>query len=610
MPDFLTELMRRNVIRVAISYTVVAWVVAQAFDLAVDSFGAPDWVMKVTLAVLIAGLPVAMILAWAFELTPDGVMKTEDVPISNSITPRTGQKLNRVTVIALILVLSFVAWDKLWRADDAIQNTATEKSVAVLPFADLSELQDQEWFADGLTEEILNALARLPELQVTARTSSFEFKNTNTDISQIAIKLGVAHIVEGSVRRIGDDLRVTAQLIRAHDGFHLWSETYDRNTDDLFDVQADVAESIAATLDVILDDQQRNRMFSSGTRSVPAFEAFLKGKLLFGQAHDRDKTTGISLADANVYFDAALQLDPTFAQAAIMRSDRYTHFLTDGPAPIVGNPEELTADSAYSLLAQNLEIAVRNAPDVRSRVVAEINREFLSSRWHRLPGLIEQLGNLRAEDYPSDVRTIWLHEVLLMSGNFDLDESISRYTLQSDPLNESVWRDIVENKIQRGDFDAATSLINDIRHNLGDNISLREREIQIAVLRDDRDLALRLLQDDSDYSANMGYLRPLRAAITGDNEKALSLIDEIVADNPLQDRTMISVFFTMGDRERLSALVRDIDASTLGNAVLGVELAFNGGVLMFDLNDTPNFKARLAEAQVDPSQFKPGEWPD
>ncbi|MEE8426233.1 MAG: hypothetical protein V3S15_03040, partial [Woeseiaceae bacterium] len=249
MPGFLTELKRRNVFRVGIAYTLVAWVIAQAFDLVTDNFGAPDWFMKVALAVLIAGLPVALIFAWAFELTPDGVKKTEDVPAAKSITPRTGKKLNTITTTALILALAFIAWDKVGSDQEADKNTVTDKSVAVLPFADLSELQDQEWFTDGLTEEILNSLARLPELQVTARTSSFEFKDTNTDIGLIAEKLGVAHVVEGSVRRIGDKMRVTAQLIRASDGFHLWSETYDRNTEDLFEVQHDVAENIAASLD-------------------------------------------------------------------------------------------------------------------------------------------------------------------------------------------------------------------------------------------------------------------------------------------------------------------------------------------------------------------------
>ena len=268
MSNILTELKRRNVFRVAAAYTVVAWIIAQAFDLGVDNFGAPDWVMKVLLSILIAGLPVALLLAWAFELTPDGVVKTENVPASESITPRTGKTLNRITTAALVLVLAFVAWDKLGPGGESTSSADTKPSVAVLPFADLSELQDQEWFADGLTEEILNALARLPELRVTARTSSFEFKNTNTNIAEIASKLGVAHVVEGSVRRIGNNLRVTAQLIRASDGFHLWSDTYDRNTEDLFDVQRDVAENIATALDVILDDEKRDRMLASGTRNV------------------------------------------------------------------------------------------------------------------------------------------------------------------------------------------------------------------------------------------------------------------------------------------------------------------------------------------------------
>ena len=179
-----------------------------------------------------------------------------------------------------------------------------------MSFADLSEDQDQEWFADGLTEEILNSLARLPELLVTARTSSFEFKNTNTDISEIALRLGVEHVVEGSVRKIGDDLRVTAQLIRAKDGFHLWSETYNRKSADLFDVQLDVAQNIAEALDVVLDSSMRERLLQSGTRDIEAFKAHRQGIALFEQAHARSQDHLVTLADANILFEQALALDP------------------------------------------------------------------------------------------------------------------------------------------------------------------------------------------------------------------------------------------------------------------------------------------------------------
>jgi len=604
MSNVLTELKRRNVFRVAAAYTVVAWIIAQAFDLGVDNFGAPDWVMKVLLAILIAGLPVALLLAWAFELTPDGVVKTEDVPASESITPNTGKTLNRITTGALVLVLAFVAWDKLGPGGESTISADAKPSVAVLPFADLSELQDQEWFADGLTEEILNALARLPELRVTARTSSFEFKNTNTNIAEIARKLGVAHVVEGSVRRIGDNLRVTAQLIRASDGFHLWSDTYDRNTEDLFDVQRDVAENIATTLDVILDDEKRNRMLASGTRNVEAFEAYSKGWDLYGKAHSREPENLVTLAEANVYFERAMELEPGYAKAAIMHADRYAHRLLDGQARIVGGSDELDTAEAFSFLRRDFGIAVTNAPDPASRVVAELNREFFAPHWHRIPGLIEQLKALVGPDVPLPESTVWLQEILFLNGALDLAEKFARHYNQADPLNRAGWNDTLELHIRRNEWEAAGELIEWMRRNLGDSSGLREFEVSAALLQGNRVAALEMLQGDFDFVEEFAYLQPILASLQGDQEKAIQFADAVENASEWPNYYLIWPYFQLGDHSRLRDLVQRVDELTVGPTMLGLELASNGGYWSFDLDDAPNLKKRLEEAQIDPSSFK------
>jgi TolB-like protein len=604
MSNILTELKRRNVFRVAAAYTVVAWIIAQAFDLGVDNFGAPDWVMKVLLAILIAGLPVALLLAWAFELTPDGVVKTEDVPESESITPSTGKMLNRITTAALVLLLAFVAWDKLGPGGDSTDPADAKPSVAVLPFADLSEMQDQEWFADGLTEEILNALARLPELRVTARTSSFEFKNTNTNVAEIANRLGVAHVVEGSVRRIGDNLRVTAQLIRASDGFHMWSDTYDRSTEDLFDVQRDVAENIATTLDVILDDEKRNRMLASGTRNVEAFEAFSKGRDLYDKAHARDPIERVTLAEANVYFERAMELEPGYSQAAILHADRYAHRLIEGNAPIIGDAAALDATNAYSILRRDFGVAVVNAPDPISRVIADLNREFFAPHWHRLPGLIEQLKTLVSPGDSLSSEILWLHEILLLSGEIELAEIFAESSKRDDPIGRGGWEDSLEIYIRRREWEAASALIGQLRRNLGDRDRLHEYEIQIANLQGDRVAALRALEGDIDLSGELAHLRPMLAAFQGDEEKAVRLATEIENATAWPNYYLIWPYFQMGDHSRLRDLVQRVDALAVGPTILGLELAFNGGVWTFDLDDAPNFRKRLEEAQIDPSSFE------
>ncbi len=600
----MTEMKRRNVFRVGVAYTVVAWVIAQALDLVADNFAAPDWVMKVSLAVLVAGLPIALILAWAFELTPDGVKKTEDVPVTESITPRTGRRINYVITTALVLALAFIAWDKLGQNETIADDPVIDKSVAVLPFADLSELQDQEWFADGLTEEILNSLARLPELQVTARTSSFEFKNTNTDIGDIASKLGVAHVVEGSVRRIGERLRVTAQLIRARDGFHLWSETYDRSTEDLFDVQHNVAENIAASLDVILDENMRNRMFATGTRNVAAFEAYLKGRKLFMQAHSRGTATLVSLADANAFFERAMELDPGFAQPAILHADRYAHMLLEGNALIVGDISNLDANNAYELLMQDLDFAKDNAQDEASRIVAEINREFFSPHWHRLPNLIEQLREIVNSGAPLPESLVWLQEILQVTQEFELGEILAKRRQQSDPLNDHGWQDEADVKINQGDYEGAAAILTYARSTFGESPSLNERSIIIAILNGNKATAIALLEDDFDFSGDFSYYEPLLAALKGDRTTALQIADTFEDRSIGYSAGLLLTYHELGEAERMRSLVARLDASKVGPALLAIDLAITGGILRYDLDDAPNLKKRLEEAQIDPAALK------
>jgi TolB-like protein len=248
MSNLLDELKRRNVVRVGAAYLIVAWVLAQIADLGLENFGAPEWVIKTILFLLVLGFPLALFFAWAFELTPEGLKREKDVDRSKSITPLKDRKLDFFIIDrkldffiigALLVALGYFVWERqslvdevesamtpvATEAEDTSAPPRNERSIAVLPFVNMSSDPEQEWFADGLTEELLNALARAPDLLVAARTSSFKFKGTTEDIPTIAKALGVAHILEGSVRRGRDRLRVTAQLVRASDGFHLWSQT-------------------------------------------------------------------------------------------------------------------------------------------------------------------------------------------------------------------------------------------------------------------------------------------------------------------------------------------------------------------------------------------------
>lgn len=313
--------------RVGVAYIVIGWFLAQVAEFAFENFGAPDWVLKTFVAVLLLGLPLALLFAWAFELTPEGVKREKDVDRSQSITRTTGRKLDFLIIGTLVLALGYFVWERqsgvepvdasgeanLANSAPATDDGPAVRSIAVLPFVNMSSDEEQEWFSDGLTEEILNALARTPDLLVAARTSSFKFKGSTEDIPTIAKALGVAHVLEGSVRQARDRLRVTAQLIRASDGFHLWSQSYDRDPEDVISIQEDVAVEIATALETAIDPEALVKMVSAGTRSVEAYNAYLKGL-----AYD---ASTLSTGDAYVFlsahdsFERAVELDPTFAFA-------------------------------------------------------------------------------------------------------------------------------------------------------------------------------------------------------------------------------------------------------------------------------------------------------
>ncbi|MDH3810283.1 MAG: hypothetical protein OEU60_01100 [Gammaproteobacteria bacterium] len=603
MGKFFAELKRRNVIRVAAAYTVVAWVIAQVLDLAADNFGAPPWVMQFTLLALVAGLPVAILLSWVFELTPDGVVKSTDVPVSSSITPKTGQRLNRLTIAALILALTFIAWDKLGpTAEDGVVSPR-EKSVAVLPFADLSQDQDQEWFADGLTEEILNSLTRLPQLLVTARTSSFEFKNTNTDISEIASRLGVEHVVEGSVRKIGDDLRVTAQLIRAEDGFHLWSDTYNRKAADLFEVQLEVAESIAAALDVVLDSSMRERLLESGTRNIEAFKAFRQGVALFDKAHSRNQADLVTLADANVYFERALAIDPNISGAALLHADRFAHRLTEGPATIIGG-DQLEPPEAYKMLIADLERSVAVASNPVSKLFAELNLELFSPTWHRMPGLIRELKSVLATgEYIPVGEAVWANEALVFLAEFETAELLAQNRVRVDPLAPTGLMDLVDLEMRRGNYNGARMYLADIRSRFGDSTAAQWRAIDIEIEERNTDAALALLTDDFVNIPTYSYYQSIRAVLQGDIDKAIRLAETLEASGEF-DGALPVVFSAIGDRERARQAVRNIDSKVAGPTMLALLLSTRAAQFWFDLDDAPNLRRQLEEAGIDGSVYE------
>jgi TolB-like protein/Tfp pilus assembly protein PilF len=348
--SLFAELKRRNVFRVGAAYLVVGWLLIEVADTVFPRLGLPDWTVTLVIALLLLGLPVALFLAWAFELTPEGVKRTEDVHLDESVTKFTGRKLDFAIIAVLAVALGWFAWDKFGAGPpppapvEAGQATA---SIAVLPFTDMSAAGDQEYFGDGLAEEILNLLAGVRELKVSGRTSSFSFKGKDTPIPEIGRALGVAHILEGSVRKAGDRVRITAQLVKAEDGFHLWSETFDRQLADIFAIQDEIAGAIANALQLRLVGQV------AGTGNLEAYDLYLQARALIYTRNLRD------LEQARRLIDRALALDPDYAPA-LAASGELWQLLSD----VVSSYGDIPVVQAQTAARRDLERALRLDPDL------------------------------------------------------------------------------------------------------------------------------------------------------------------------------------------------------------------------------------------------------
>lgn len=319
MTGLFAELRKRNVLRVGAVYLVVGWLILQFVDVVFPMFGLDEALGRPILIVLLMGLPIALLLAWLFELTPDGIKREKDVDRSQSVTRHTGRMLDRLIIVILMLAIGLLLVDKfvLQRGPEAQQQAVVSPrldSVAVLPFVNMSGKDDDEYFSDGLTETLLHMLAQLPELKVAARTSAFAFKGKDVDIRRIAEQLGVATVLEGSVQRSGGTVRITAQLIEAETGFHLWSETFDRDLDDIFSVQDEIATNVAEKLQVTLLGETptgSGSVASLGTKDSQAYEKYLLA------LQQKNIASYGSLPSAEGLFKEALSIDSGFLEAKV-----------------------------------------------------------------------------------------------------------------------------------------------------------------------------------------------------------------------------------------------------------------------------------------------------
>jgi TolB-like protein len=342
---------------------VAAWLLLRLTSDLVPILSLPEWVPRLVFLFLVIGLVPSLIAAWALELTPEGIKLEKDVDRSNSETAQTGRKLNVFIIGTLALIIVFLIVERVFIANVGEPPLVTvivaepDKSVAVMPFLDLSKSGNQEWFADGLAEEIMNALARTPDLMVSSRTSAFAYKDSGKDVSTIAKELGVAHVLEGSIRDTGERIRVTAQLIRAVDGFQVWSQTYDRDGEGVIEIQEDVALKIASALQTTMDPEALQDMVRVGTRSVRAYEAYIRGLSL--RARSLRTADSSDFLAAYEQFELARSIDARFAAAHRAAAAFWKVQLN--PTRLWAGAPDLTPQEFLSKFLERIDFAIDTA---------------------------------------------------------------------------------------------------------------------------------------------------------------------------------------------------------------------------------------------------------
>jgi len=441
------ELKRRNVLRIGAAYVVAAWLLIQIAETIFPLFGYDDTPARIVVIMLAIGFVPAMIFAWAFEMTPEGLKKESEVDRTQSITPYTGKKLDRMIMVVLALALGYFAFDKFVldpardqskvetaRAEgrtEALAESDGDKSIAVLSFADMSISKDQEYMSDGIAEELLNLLAKIPELRVISRTSAFSYKGKSISLSQIARELNVAYILEGSVRKSGDQIRITTQLIQTSSDTHLWSETYDRALENIFAIQDEIATVVVEELKIKLLDAP-----PVVEKTDP--EAFA---LVLEASHLYRQQTAEAMSQAVTLYKEALTINPDYPRAWTGLANVYQRQVTIGGLSIEES-KELALNAIDKALMINPEFAPAHKLLGWSAMAYDNNLAAAARHYQRA-----------LELDPSD--TSYIAHFLAGLGRTDEAITIQQETVSRDPVNAGSHYSLAVYSIFNGDLDGA-----------------------------------------------------------------------------------------------------------------------------------------------------------
>ena len=439
---FFAELKRRNVYKVAIAYIVAGWALSQGIAQVFPVFDVPNWITRLVVLLIIIGLPIALVLAWTLEITPEGIRRTETA----DAMPERARKKKRVwiyiVVVGALLSIGLFFLGRYSALPTVSPARASNKSIAVLPFTDLSANHDQESFADGMAEEILNALAHIKDLKVVGRTSSFYYKGKNISLKQIGSELGVANVLEGSVRKQGEQVRITSALTRTADGLQLWSKSYDGTLANIFDLQESFARDIAAELNVALADPAEARVVEKPTNSAQAYTLFIEAQALVSQR------IGDSLPRAIALLEEATRLDPNFARAWAKLA-----------VALAVEPQYAGADWQTNWVAADK--ASHRAIDLDAKSAeAYAALGYIDFSRRRYLDMVEPAQRAVAID-PNDITAnFWLGNQLAATGRGTEAEAVNDRALNADPGNALIVYYQATLRWRQSDNDATLKLAN------------------------------------------------------------------------------------------------------------------------------------------------------
>jgi TolB-like protein/Flp pilus assembly protein TadD len=581
MKEFFAELKRRNVYKVAVAYGVVAWLLIQIATQVFPFFEIPNWAVRLVVLLVVIGFPIALMIAWAFESTPEGIKRT-------AVADAAREHSRGKAWIYIVIVGAFLSIGLFFLGRDTAGNatprpdaspartkaaTATgQKSIAVLPLLNESGDPHDEYFSDGLSEELIAALAQINGLKVIGRSSSFRFKDRHEEPKAIGEKLGVSTLLEGTVRKQDDRVRIVAELINAADGIELWTRTFDRELKDIFAVQEEIARAVAESLKVTLLGSQDRPAQRGAPSNVEAHNAYLQGHFHFQRRNLEDYRKAVG------YFDQAIQLDPDYALACAERSEAWT-FIGD----LTGQREP-----AWSKARSDAERAVAIAPALaEARAALGWVRFFVD--WKFTEGLSELK---RAKEFSPSNPTAndLLARVILYLGRLDEAERQARHAVELDPLSVIAQGNLARVLLFAGKLDEADAAARKAAELQPTSASSHRWQVVAAVLRGDRATALREAQLEPDE----GYRRfelALAQQIQGDRQAADAALADLIANGRDQLAYQIAeVYAVRGEKDKAFEWLQiAFDEHDTGTLTLLVDPLLRG------LRDDSRYKNLLAK---------------